>query len=100
MGSRGADKETMVRRFASGQVNHYGAKFGIQVRDPRYPISHITIDCDGIVHGWNVLVYKNTQRKITYTKSLTVFAENVKGSMKVHSVLMRTMQDPIVYDHN
>ena len=100
MGCSGADKMFLVQRFASSQVRHYGAKFGIQVKDPHYPITHITIDSKGVLHGWNVLIYKNTQRRITYSKSLTIFADSVKGSMKVHSVLIKTMKDPEVFDHN
>lgn len=100
MGSSSADKTTLIQRFASSQVKHYGAKMGIKVKDPHVPLTHITISSDNILHGWNVQVQNNSQRKITYTKSMTVFAESMKGVMKVHSVLIKTMRDPEVLDHN
>ena len=90
----------LIHRFASSQVKYSGAKFGIQVKDNRYPITHITIDCDGVVHGWNVTVQSLQQKRITYNKSLTESAVSMTGVMKVHSALIRTMRDPDVYDHN
>lgn len=94
------EKPALINSFASGQVKYYGAKLGIQVKDSRYPISHITIDGDGVLHGWNVQVQNNSQRYITYGQSLTEFARTMRGVMKVHSALIKTMRDPEVYDHN
>lgn len=100
MGSSSAEKQFLVSRFASGQVSYHDSKFGIQVRNRNYPISHLTIDKDGIAHGWNVMVQHNSQRKITYSKTLASFADSMIGVMKVHSALIRTMRDPEVFDHN
>lgn len=100
MGHSTGDKQSLVCRFASSKVKYQGAKFGVQIKDPRYPISHITIDCDNVLHGWNVTVQSIQQKRITYGKSLTDFAQSMTGIMKVHSALIRTMRDPEVYDHN
>lgn len=100
MGTTSPEKMMLVHRFASSQVKYQGARFGIQVKDPHYPISHITIDEEGMLHGWSVTVQSLQQKRITYTKSLTEFAESMTGVMKVHSALIKTMRDPEVFDHN
>lgn len=100
MGTTSPEKALLIQKFASSQVKFQSAKFGIQVKDRRYPISHITIDSEGILHGWNVQVHGQQQKQITATKELQSFANDMKGTMKVHSVLIRTMKDPDVHDHN
>jgi len=95
-----AEKQTLISRFARSKVTHNGAKLGIKVNDSIVPLTHITIDCDGVLHGWNVQVQHNSQRHITYGKSLTEFAKSMRGIMKVHSALIKTMRDPEVFDHN
>ena len=100
MTTTSAEKLTLISRFARAKVKHSGAKLGIKVNDSMVPLTHITIDSDGVLHGWNVQVQHNSQRHITYTKSLTEFAYAMKGIMKVHSALLKTMRDPEVFDHN
>ena len=46
----------LVTRFGTAQVRYKGAKFGASFTSPIFPINAVTVDSDGILHGYHVVV--------------------------------------------
>ncbi len=99
MGSSRGDRMMLIHRFASGKVKNHGAIFGTQVKDAHCPLTHITIEADGTLHGWKVIVAGN-RGQARENSDLTDFAASMKGLMKIHFAEIRTMKDPYIRDLN
>jgi len=98
MGSRSVEKQLLVQKFANSQVKYFGAKFGANISNPKQPITHLTIDQDGVLHGWYVIV--SGRGNTRQTPRLSQFAKEMTGIMKVHVYEIRSMQDPVIIDLN
>jgi len=98
MGSSSVEKQMLINRFATAQVKHFGAKFGANITNSKQPITHLTVDHDGMLHGWYVVI--GGRSKTRHTPRLTQFAKEMSGTMKVHVYEIRTMKEPTIHDLN
>jgi len=94
-----SEKLSLITRYASGLVRNHNSKFGIYFNSNKYAINSISIDEDDVLHGWHVKMVTHRGGSAN-NGGLNEFAKNMQGVMKVHQVMIRVMQDPIITDLN
>ena len=102
MGLNSSDKSEkigLISRYANGLVRNHNSKFGVYFNSSTCVLNSLSIDEDNVLHGWYVSMVQH--RGSSKNKAgLVAFAKEMKGIMKVHHAMIRTMKEPIILDLN